>query len=182
MMRYLVVISVIFFGNTGWAQDSAKETASGFEDAAQIPDDEKLDRAASYLSEMKDMLRHILMKLKEAREEKDVIKVNCINEILTKVKGLLRISEQAEIALQEAIAKGEKQNSLHEFDKIKISHRKIRILRSDAEQCVGELAFAVGKTEVTVDVDKDYVPEEDPTLQPLPDTPIVRLPAASPYL
>ncbi|RLB59096.1 MAG: hypothetical protein DRI34_02930 [Deltaproteobacteria bacterium] len=162
-------------------QPAAADSGQKFDEAKQISDSEKLQRATSYLSDMKQTLGHVLRLLKDAREEKDVIKINCINEKLTTIKGLIRISEQADMTLQEAVAKGERDTAAHEFHKISISHQKIKVLRSEAEQCVGELAFAVGKTTVEVEVDKDQVPEEDPTEVDLPETPIVRPPAASPY-
>ena len=179
--------AVLCFSTGAFAQE--KDTAgaeksnlsSRFEQAASLSDSEKISKSSSYLKDMKNSMRHVLMLLKEAREEKDVIRVNCINEKLTNIKGLIRISEQADMTLQEAQAKGEKDTATHEFHKISISHQKIKILRTEAEQCVGELAFAVGKTEVEVEVDKDQVPEDDPTNVKLPDTPIIRPPAASPY-
>jgi|DewCreStandDraft_4_1066084.scaffolds.fasta_scaffold00284_30 hypothetical protein len=166
------------------AQPAAEEKtgiASEFERAAALPDAEKIERSSQYLAEMKQILGSVLKLLKEARDEKDVIKVNCVNEKLTSIKGLIRISEQADVALQEAVAKGESDTSAHEFHKLVISHQKIKILKTEAEQCVGELAFAVGKTSVEVEVDRDVVPQDDPTMVPLPDTPVVRPPAASPY-
>lgn len=162
-------------------QPAVTDTEQQFDKATQISDSEKIQRANSFLAEMKQTLGHVLKLLKDAREEKDIIKINCINEKLTTIKGLIRISEQADMTLQEAVAKGERDSAAHEFHKISISHQKIRVLRSEAEQCVGELAFAVGKTSVEVEVDKDKVPEEDPTEVELPETPIVRPPAASPY-
>ncbi len=187
-MKKILVLGIMFcFSAAAFAQD--KDTAgaeksslsSQFEKAARLSDSEKISKSSSYLKDMKDAMRQALALLKEAREEKDVIRVNCINEKLTNIKGLIRISEQADMTLQEAQAKGEKDTATHEFHKISISHQKIKILRIEAEQCVGELAFAVGKTEVEVEVDKDLVPEDDPTNVKLPDTPIIRPPAASPY-
>lgn len=165
------------------AQDESDEssTAIDFERASKMGDSQKLETATEYLSDMKGVLSTVLGLLKNAREEKDVIKVNCVNEKLTNIKGLIRISEQADITLQEAVAKGEQDTATHEFHKISISHQKIKILKTEAEQCVGELAFAVGKTTVEVEVDGDVVPEQDPTVTSLPDTPVVRPPAASPY-
>lgn len=175
LMIGLLVVPVL-------AQDSRESsTAADFEKAAELSDSEKLDLAIGYLAEMKGVLGHVLRLLTDAREEKDVIKVNCVNEKLTNIKGLIRISEQAEMTLQEALAKGEKDTATHEFHKISISHQKIKILRTEAEQCVGELAFAVGKTTVEVEIDKDQVPEDDPTDIELPETNIIRPPAASPY-
>ena len=157
------------------------DSALDFEKASKLSDSDKLELATQYLSDMKGVLTTVLGLLKNAREEKDVIKVNCVNEKLTNIKGLIRISEQADITLQESVAKGEQDTATHEFHKISISHQKIKVLKTEAEQCVGELAFAVGKTTVEVEVNGDVVPEQDPTDIPLPDTPVVRPPAASPY-
>lgn len=184
-MRTLIIVTLCLgmLAPVVGAQEEAgkSRTSLDFERASKLGDSEKLELATEYLSEMKGVLSTVLGLLKNAREEKDVIKVNCVNEKLTNIKGLIRISEQADITLQEAVAKGEQDTGTHEFHKISISHQKIKVLKTEAEQCVGELAFAVGKTTVEIEVDGDVVPEEDPTLTALPDTPVVRPPAASPY-
>ncbi len=176
-------LGLVLLAPAAWAQPAGEPAAGGmdFEQAAELGDQQKLELASQYLADMKAVLSSVLGLLKTAREEKDVIKVNCVNEKLTNIKGLLRISEQADITLQEAVAKGERDTATHEFHKIAISHQKIKVLKTEAEQCVGELAFAVGKTTVEVEVDEDVVPEQDPTQVELPETPVVRPPAASPY-
>jgi hypothetical protein len=186
-MARIVVIGIILslatgvFAQTDEPPPVTSRSVIDFGQASKLSDSEKIDKASSYLGEMKDVLSAVLDLLKDARDEKDVIKLNCINEKLTSIKGLIRISEQADITLQEAVAKGERDTATHEFHKIAISHQKIKILKTEAEQCVGELAFAVGKTTVEVEVDKDVVPEQDPTKVELPETEIIRPPAASPY-
>ena len=181
-MARVVFVLVAFVAGAAFAQaDKPGSTMTEFERASGLSDAEKQEKASQYTSEMKGVLTQVLSLLKEAREDKDVIKVNCVNEKLTKIKGLIRIAEQADITLQEAIAKGERDAATHEFHKISISHQKVKILKTEAEQCIGELAFAVGKTSVEVEVDKETVPEDDPTDVQLPDTPVFRPPAASPY-
>ncbi len=177
------VITVVFVFGSALAQTTPEPRHSDalLGEAAGLPDSEKLNRSATMVTEMKETLGHVVKLLAEAREEKDVIKLNCINEKLTSIKGLIRIADQAEMSLQEAVGRAEKDSSTHEYHKIVISHQKVKILRSEAEQCIGELAFAVGKTSVEVEVDKEQVPGDDPTEVELPDTPIVRPPAASPY-
>jgi hypothetical protein len=183
-MRQMVtmMLALVLAAPAAWAAGEAKKSDVDFEQAAKLSDSQKLSLATDYLSEMRDNLTTALNLLKEAREEKDVIKINCVNEKLTSIKGLLRISEQADVALQEAVAKNEKDTATHEFHKVSISHQKIKALEAEAEQCVGELAFAVGKTTVEVEVDPDSVPEADPSETDLPDTPVIRPPAASPYI
>lgn len=182
-MMIAIVLAGLVAGPARGQESGPGMTRTGmdFEKATKLSDSEKLELASGFLGEMKRVLTGVLALLKDARAEKDVIKVNCVNEKLTSIKGLLRISEQADITLQEAVAKGERDTAIHEFHKISISHQKIKVLKTEAEQCVGELAFAVGKTTVEVEVDGDLVPALDPTNIDLPDTPVIRPPAASPY-
>ena len=107
------------------------------------------------------------------------MKLNCVNEKLTNIKGLLRISEQADIALQEAVAKNEEQGADHEFTKVTIAQNRVVQLRAEAEQCVGVLAFDVGNTSVVV-TEPTNLPGTDPTVV-APQGPVVnRPPPASP--
>ncbi len=183
MYRFLLAAIFIFGAGVGYTKEIPAQPTqqADFEKAEQLSDKDKVDTAEKNLNEMRKILTDVLKILKESRDQKDVIKMNCVNEKLINTKGLIRISEQADIVLQEAVTKGEKDSSTHEFQKIAIAHQKIKILKTEAEQCVGELAFAVGKTTVEVEIDKDMVPENDPTAEKLPDTPIIRPPAASPY-
>jgi hypothetical protein len=145
----------------------------------KLSDKDMLARSSEFLVQMRQALKLVLGKLEEARASKDVVKLNCVNEKLTNIKGLLRISEQADVSLQEAVAKREEQTAAHEFTKVTIARQKIDQLKAEAEQCVGMLAFETGETEVTVEEPED-LPQTDPT-QTVPQPPVVsRPPPASP--
>jgi hypothetical protein len=137
------------------------------EDQDQIPDKEKLSRARSDVEHMQGLLKEVLQRLEEARREKDVVKLNCVNEKLTQMKGLVRVAEQSEIGLQEALAKGEEENARHEYAKVDLANQRAQQLRADAEQCIGQLAYVVDeKTLVEVEI-PEGIPEPDtnpPTL------------------
>src|SRR5258707_1207853 len=81
------------------------------EEQEQISDKEKLSRAGTDLDSMRGWLKEVLKRLEEARKEKDVVKLNCVKEKLTQLKGLVRVAEQSEIALQEDVAKGDEENA-----------------------------------------------------------------------
>jgi hypothetical protein len=133
------------------------------DEAGQISDKEKLSRAAANLDTMRSLLKEVLKRLEEARNEKDVVKLNCVNENLTQLKGLVRVAEQSEIALQEDIAKGDEANARHEYAKIDLASQRTKQLRADAEQCIGQLAYVVDEnTLVTVEVPED-LPDPDTT-------------------
>jgi hypothetical protein len=127
----------------------------------QLPAKEELSRASADLDRMRGWLKDVLQHLEEARKDKDIVKLNCVNEKLTQLKGLVRVAEQSEVALQEDIAKGDDGNAQHEYAKIDLATQRAQQLRADAEQCIGQLAYVVDEqTLVTVEV-PEGLPEPD---------------------
>jgi hypothetical protein len=152
------------------------------EKASEVPDPEKLRRSAEALSRMRNVLKEVLGKLQEARNTKDVVKLNCVNEKLTQIKGLLRISEQSDVSLQEAVVKKESSSGEHEFTKVMIARQKVDQLRAEAEECIGQLAFQTDEN-LTVEVEvPDDLPNLDPTRPQIPPDVIARPPPVSPTL
>jgi hypothetical protein len=152
------------------------------EKASDVADPEKLRRSTEALSRMRNVLKEVLGKLEEARNTKDVVKLNCVNEKLTQVKGLLRISEQSDVSLQEAVAKKETSSGEHEFTKVMIARQKVDQLRAEAEECIGQLAFRTDEN-LTVEVEvPDDLPNLDPTRPQEPGVVIDRPPPVSPTL
>ena len=128
---------------------------------------------------MKEILTKVLKHLEEARDEKDIVKLNCVNEKLTNVKGLLKISEDGDVKMQEALARRNSEEAAHEYEKIAVARTKCEQLFAESEACVGELAVYAGDTQVEVVVEGE--PPEDIS-ENIPGIDIiVRPPAASPY-
>jgi hypothetical protein len=151
-------------------------------DASKIPDPEKVKTSADSVGRMRGALKDVLQKLEEARNTKDVVKLNCVNEKLTQIKGLLRISEQSDVQLQEAVARKETATAEHEFTKVTIARSKVEQLRAEAEQCIGQLAFRTDEN-LSVEVEfPDYLPPGDPTQMPPPISIDSRPPPASPTM
>jgi len=134
-------------------------------DAANVPLEEKQARVESMLAEQRKILARVSTLLKEARAAKDIVQLNCINEKLTQIKGLLKISENASVKMYEAIPGNQEDIINHEFTKITVAHQRCVTLGAEAEQCVGEIAVYTGQTEVTVEIDED-ITEDDPTAPP----------------
>ena len=121
--------------------------------ADMASDAEKPERAQESVARMREILARMLKYLEEARAEKDIVKLNCVNEKLTAVKGLLRISEQADVSMQEALARRDVEVSAHEYEKVSIARHKSEQLLAESEACVGELAVFSGETQVEVIID-----------------------------
>jgi hypothetical protein len=115
-----------------------------------LSDSDKLEQSAESLNRMKAALKHVLGRVEEARNEKDVVKLNCVNEKLTQIKGLLKVAEQSDIGLHEMLATKDA-GADAEFAKIGIARGKVDLLRGDAEQCIGQLAYIVDER-TTVEV------------------------------
>lgn len=148
--------------------------------AAGLSDQQKLAQADDHVNRMKEVLKQVIGRLEEARTEKDIVRLNCVNEKLTQVKGLIKVSEQADIALQEAVARRD-ESADAEFQKIAIARAKVDQLRAEVEECIGQLAFAVDeKTTVEVEQPRD-LPDQDLTDRPPPPPVVSRPPPASPF-
>jgi hypothetical protein len=157
---------------------SLAESGQTPEPAGAVSDTDKVRISADALGKMRTSLKDVLGKIEEARGTKDVVKLNCVNAKLTQIKGLLRISEQSDVQLQEAVAKRETGTAEHEYTKVTIARSKVEQLRAEAEECIGQLAFRTDEN-LSVEVEvPDYLPSGDPT-QMQPATPIESRPAAA---
>ena len=154
-------------------------------------DAEKLEASADHIARMKAALKQVLGRVEEARNEKDIVKLNCVNEKLTQIKSLLKVAEQADISLHEAISNRDP-GAESEFSKVSIARAKIDALRGEADQCIGQLAYIVDeKTTVEVQQPSNLPdPNADQELfagssrrhgPPFPVPPVVRPPPASPH-
>jgi len=141
------------------------------------------------LSEGRDMTSEIrntearISKLSnDASRKKDMVKINCLADKLSKVRGHIALASPALAALQTANDRGDAGARQHELTRITILSQKVAVLNTEAENCIGDDASYVGKTTVDVDVDPS-IPEEDPTKGPLDTVPTnFRPPAASPFI
>ncbi|HSM92460.1 MAG TPA: hypothetical protein VLT47_06180 [Anaeromyxobacteraceae bacterium] len=118
-----------------------------------------MKKATDHVARVKGTMKDVLARVEEARNEKDIVKLNCVNEKLAQIKQILNVAEGAEIALQEAVAKGDP-GADAEYSKIAIARGKADQLKTEAEECIGQLAFVVDeKTSVEVQQPEDLPPE-----------------------
>ena len=153
----------------------------------KLSDSDKLEKSAEHLAQMKAAMRQVLGEVEDARAAKDIVKLNCVNEKLTQIKTLLKVAEQADISLHEAISAND-EGADSEFAKVGIARTKVEGLRTDSDRCIGQLAYVVDeKTTVEVQQPSDLPGRSEwdrfrehgaPWGGP---PPVVRPPAASPW-
>jgi len=137
-------------------------------------------KADGYLAKMREILKRVVQLQGIARKQKDVIKLNCVNDKLLQIKQLLNIGEANKTNLDEAIAREDESGRYDFYSNITIVNDQVTTLGAEAEQCIGEDLSFLGPTETTVEGGNE---PDDPTKGEEPDYPEVDLPpVASPFI
>lgn len=178
---FLAAATCVFAASSVFAQDNPNAEVK-FRKASQLSAQEQLAQSDKYIAKMKSILVRTQKLAQKARQDKDLIKLNCVNDKLIRIKGNLRLAEGSRKALKLAAARGDAGGRNHEFAKLTITFQKVTVLGQEAEACAGEEISYVGKSRVQVQVDPDVAQQGDPTETPPPPLPVVRPPLASPFL
>lgn len=133
-------------------------------DTANLTPRQQLDYAEGAVSEVKGGVRHVLKMVEQAQKNKDVLLLNCLNEKLAGLKALLKVVEDADMAMQEAMARENNDLANHEFQKVGMARQQASQLVVEAEACVPEVGvsyaghgrWSVDKPEEQDDAD-DYL-------------------------
>jgi hypothetical protein len=128
----------------------------------KLTPEETMTQAKDYNTKMQQMLRDVSKLRDDAQKQKDVIKLNCITDKLTQIKGHMAVVDKSMVSLSDAIAKRDDGTRLHEFTRVTILAQKVNTLNSEARNCVGEDITYFGDQRVIVEVDPSITPD-DPT-------------------
>ena len=100
---------------------------------------EMVERAATFELQIKGDLRHVLHLQTKARQEKDVIKLNCINDKLVQLKAQVNIFDAEHASLKgELESAGPLDDKQTVFAGLTSTREAIKSLRVEADVCVGE--------------------------------------------
>lgn len=148
-----------------------------------------LDGSVTLIGKMQAALKNIVKLQQVARDQKDVIKLNCVNDKLLQVKQLLNIADKARTNLLaatvgDAASSDDPENDTtgryHEFGRITIAEQQVSVLSSEAENCIGEDLSFLGPTDVEVEGGNE---PDDPTAPLDPEFPEIEAPpVASPFI
>lgn len=148
--------------------------------AGQIPDSKKLELADQGLKTIRKTVDRVAGRSDEARVEKDVGKLNCLNAQLTQMKGLAKVATQANEALVDAIHKKDSATANTQFARVAIATDKVVRMGGEADICLGQLAYLVdGQTTVQVE-QPEGLPGMDVTQRTPPPPPLVTPPVVRP--
>lgn len=175
LLAGLASSSVIVFGYAV-AQDSpqtpstlAMEVESLEQEVADLSGEEKLEKSVEKIEGMKTVLTDTTKLLEKVRtEEKDILKLNCVNEKQTAIKGFVKVGEQSYSKLKDAVDGSDGESENHHYTLISIAGQKVNDLGEEARVCAGEVLRFAGETQVDTKIDPD-IADIDPVADALGD-------------
>jgi hypothetical protein len=100
-----------------------------------------------------------------AREQRDVVKVLCLNDKLNQIDVASRSARDRVAALKAAAARNDLDLCRHEFTVTQVLGDRVQALVGEANQCIGEETGYYPETKVSVTIDPS-IPELDPSNPP----------------
>jgi hypothetical protein len=113
------------------------------------------------MNEMEDAYTTLVHLQAVARAEKDVVKLNCVNENLMTVKALIKIAENSKGSLES----GESGSATDDLAQLQSNHDQALAALTDAQSCVGEDLNSASSSRVTVSrpaIQDDATNDSDP--------------------
>lgn len=157
-LNLLVAIAMCFLsGGVAWAQAADAKQISDEdlslidENVANMSEKQMVDRATGKIGKMRKTLTSVTELLSTVREnERDILKVNCINEKHAAIKGFVKVSEQSYIGLENAVKAGDREESEHNYKLVSLAHQRVQSLAEEARLCTGEERRFAGKGDLQV--------------------------------
>lgn len=119
-------------------------------------------RAAAIQSDIQNDYQHVLYIKEQAKKQKDVIKLSCVNDKLVQLKAQMNIADGANDQLQASLSK-EGDDRQVAFKQLSQAGDAVKHLREDAAVCIGEPELY--KQEAGGSYTKPDIPD-DPTHTP----------------
>ena len=120
------------------------------DDGASVNVADMDQNSTAMLDKMRGTRKYVAGLLDQARKDKDIIKVTCLNDKLTQINVAVRTFEDRMVSLRTAVTTQDKESISHEYKILTVLDQKVDGLRMEAEACIGESEGYLGKTEVTV--------------------------------
>ncbi len=150
------------------------------ERVAQLSGADQLREAGAVIETMNGQRRQVSDLLDRARQERDIIKVNCLNDKLTQIDVTLRSAREHQDLLQTAVSINNDGQRNHEFQLMTIFRQRAQNLEAEARECIGEDTGTFDRdSRNTFIVDPNIADQDTTTLTPdmlTPDRPLVSSP------
>ena len=173
-----VTVSFVVVGGFRMGVAAAQERAGNQPDAeisserrANLSGPDQLREATRIIESIGSLRRRVSDMLDRARQERDIIKVNCLNDKLTQIDVTLRSAREHQELLSTAVGINNDGQRNHEFALLTIFRQRADNLEAEARQCIGEEAANFGNQFESRLIVNPNIPEFDTT--PYPESPAI---------
>lgn len=147
----MALVAGIAFAAGAVAQESAEPPGVA---GAGMTAKQKVEHAAGTEARLEAGVERILGQIEDAQKNKDILRLNCLNEKLGHLRGLLKVVQDAKLGLREAVARENADLEEHHYRKVAISEEQGQVIIAEAEACAGATGSGgVDGTRVVVTVD-----------------------------
>jgi hypothetical protein len=125
-------------------------------DVDSIPVEQYTEVAAATVTTLRTVMQKGLDEVKAARDEKDAVRLTCVNEPVATMKGVLRVGEDANASLLEALALQNIAEARREFRKLKKNEVRMQALLREAQSCAGAMS-SESSASVELAIDEELI-------------------------
>ena len=161
-------------------EPAAEEAGMDVERRANLSPEEQRAEGQQIVERGNAISRQVSSMLDEARQERDIIRVTCLNDKLTQINANLRTATTRLEALDDAVEAQDSGRRNHEFTVLTVLAQKLQTLEREAQQCIGEDIFETGATTVETEEPADELDDPDVLPQPPEYQPLPMVPPVSP--
>jgi len=147
-------------------------TAQALAQSSEQPDTQ-LDQAQEIVSRGERISGRVAAMMTQAQREKDIIRVNCLDDKLAQVNANVRTAKARLDAMRSQIDAAVRGQSMLVMT---VLGQKFDVLEQEASQCIGQNIYETGTTVLESQIDPSRVPTDDqarvnvvPDLVPPPD-------------
>ncbi|MBN2803155.1 MAG: hypothetical protein JXR91_08675 [Deltaproteobacteria bacterium] len=155
----VVIISLFHF--VVLAQDAPPAVNVTVNQDNTVPAEQRGQWVNEHTEHAKNIYRKVQNMLEQARQEKDSIKITCLDDKLTQINVNLRGIEVRKEAFETALSSTDNASADQHFTVLTIYSSKIDGLEAEAEGCIGESDVVLGETNTSVTISED-ITEENP--------------------
>jgi hypothetical protein len=136
----------------------------GFTAPVSMTPQQELAQAEATVNYISTSSQTVSTRLQEARQQKDVVKMLCLNDKLSQIDVAGRAVNERKAQLTAAVGRNDVELSNHEYTILTVIKQRVDQLMTEANQCVGEEATSTGAS-VTFTEDPN-LPGGDQTVPP----------------
>ncbi len=161
--------------------EKGKKSQSWAVRAMKLSTKQKLKLVGKVVLEARQIHNKMIEKLKEARDKKDLLAVDCLGEKFSRAQALMFLMENKRSEFLKSTAQSKTEQANTYFTQLMQAHGNLKNVDVEASQCRGKAGTYSGKTRVDFEI-PPKITSRDPTLPPWKE-PIIYRPsnASNPY-